>query len=170
MKKIALFTVLIAFLFSAAGVFAAQDSNIAFINLPRIIMESKAGKAAKDSFSKDMESKRATLMAKEKDTKAIEDDLKASAKAKPEVRKAKEEAFATQVKELGRLKQDMDAELKKMDSELAGKLLKEIFEIARKIGEDRGYTAILQVGPQTVYVNKAADITDEVIKIYDTRR
>ncbi|MFA6078654.1 MAG: OmpH family outer membrane protein [Candidatus Omnitrophota bacterium] len=170
MKRIALLTVMTAFLFSAAGVYAAQDSNIAFINLPKIIMESKAGKEAKDSFSKDMEAKRLTLMVKEKETKVLEEEVKAAAKAKPDVRKAKEEAFASEVKELGRLRQDMEAELKKMDQELASKLVKDIFEIARKIGEERGYTAILQVSPQTVYVNKSADITDEIIKIYDTRR
>jgi outer membrane protein len=170
MKKFIVLVSLAAFLFLPAAVFAAQDSNIAFINLPKIITESKAGKEAKASFTKDMESKRATLIEKENAVKVIEDDLKASVKAKPEVRKAKEDAFANEVKELGRLKQDMESELKKMDTELASKLVKDIFEIARKIGEDRGYTAILQASPQTVYISKASDITDEVIKIYDTRR
>ncbi len=170
MKKIVILVFLIAFLLSAAAVFAAQEGNIAFINLPKIITESKAGKDAKAAFSKDMESKRSTLQAKEKEIKDLDADLKGSAKAKPEIRKAKEEAFSKEIKELGRLKQDMESDLKKMDSELAGKLVKDIFEIARKIGDERGYTAIIQISPQTVYVNKSVDITDEVIKIYDTRR
>ena len=167
--------ILIAFIFLFYGIlFAAKEAQvgarIGLINIQKILMESKAGKETRASFEKEIEGKRAVLQTKEKEVKQLEDDLKAaSAKLKADARKTKEENFTKELKELRRLKQDMEDELKKKDSELTSKILKEIFDITKKLGEERQYTVIMQAGPQVIYGERSADITDEVIKRYDNQ-
>ena len=61
----------------------------------------------------------------------------------------------------------MEDELKKKDAELTSKILKDVFGITKKMGEEKRYTLIMQAGPQVIYIDKTIDITDEVMKRYD---
>lgn len=169
--KLAVFAFVLAFMFSCSSVFAADEtgSKVGIINIQKVILESKAGKLAKIEFDKEFEVKRISLAAKEKAARAIEDDLKTNgAKMKADARKVKEEKLAEDVKEFQRLKQDMEEELKKKDNELTSTILKDILDITKKVGDEGGYSLILQASPQVVYMNNAIDITDEVLKKYDS--
>ena len=169
--KVAVLALALAFILSSASVFAAGEtgSKVGVLNIQRVILESKAGKIAKIEFDKEFEVKRTALAAKEKSVRALESDLKASgAKMKADARKIKEEKMAEEIKDFQRLKQDMEEGLKKKDSELTSKILKDILDITKNIGTQGGYSLILQAGPQVVYMDNAVDITDEVLKKYDT--
>jgi len=169
--KIMVVALAIAVIFSCSSVFAAGEtgSKVGILNIQKVILESKAGKIAKIEFDKEFEAKRIALAAKEKSARAIEDDLKANgAKMKADARKAKEGKLAEDIKEFQRLKQDMEEELKKKDNELTSTILKDILDISKKVGDEGGYSLILQASPQIVYMNNAIDITDEVLKKYDS--
>ena len=169
--KMVVFVFALVIIFCCGVVFAAGEagSKIGLINIQKIIMESKAGKDAKLAFDKELDAKRSMLSAKEKSAKAIEDDLKANgAKMKADVKKAKEDSLAENIKDLRRLKQDMEEELKKKDAELTSGILKDVLAITKKVGDEGGYSFILQATPQVVYMDKAADITNEVLKRYDS--
>ena len=173
MKKIIVFAVALVSMifFCSIGFCAGKDtqnsSKIGLVNLQKIMVESKAGKEARAAFEKEVEGKRATLAAKEKEVSDLEQELKVAVKLSVNARKVKEEALAIEVKELGRLKQDLEEDLKKRDNELTANILKDIFEITQKVGQERQYTAIMQAGPYFIYADKTADVTDEVIKRYD---
>ena len=166
---IVLFTTML-FLCSAAQAAkeSQSDTKIGLINIQKVLAESKAGKEAKAVFEKELEGRRATLQAKEKEVRAMETELRTgAAKLKSDVKKSKEENLAAETKELRRLGQDMEDELKKKDAELTSKILKDVFGITRKMGEEKRYTLIMQAGPQVIYIDKTIDITDEVMKRYD---
>ncbi len=146
-----------------------SDSKIGIINVQKVVMESKAGKEAREAFERDLGNKRAVLRVKEEDLKKLEAALKEQAvKLTPEERRKKEEEFAQGLKELQRLKQDLEDELKKKDRDLSSSMLKEIFEVTQKVGQEKQFTIILQSGPQIIYRDKTIDITDEVLKRYDS--
>lgn len=169
--KVAVAGVVIAVAFYGAAAFAADSGKgtVGVINIQKIIVESKSGKEAKAVFEKDLETKRAALLVKEKSARAIEDDLKANgAKMKADARKMKEDKLADGIKELRRMEQDVKEDLKKKDSELTSKILKDVLEIAKKVGVESGYSLILQVNQQMVYVGNSIDITNEVLKRYDS--
>lgn len=160
-----------AFIFCGFA-FAAQQgaSKVAVINLQKVLRESKAGQQAKAVFGKDLEGKRAILQEKEKAVMQIESDLRTKrTQMKPADLKAKQDAYEKDVKELKRLKTDLEDELKKKDSELAAKILRDIYDVTKKIGAEQGYTLIIQGNQQIMYLDQAADITDEVIKRYDNQ-
>ena len=159
----------LAFYCAAALAQETGKGMVGVINIQKVIVESKAGKEAKSAFDKELESKRAMLASKEKSTRAIEDDLKANgAKLKADARKVKEGKLAEEIKDLRRMKQDMEDDLKKKDNELTSKILKDILEITKNVGDERGYSLIIQAGPQIVYLDKTVDVTDEVLKRYDS--
>lgn len=169
--KVMIAGVVIAVAFYCAAAFAAEAANgsIGVINIQKIIMESKSGKEAKAVFDKELEAKRVMFTAKEKGAKAIEDDLKANGTSmKADARKAKEGKLAEEIKELMRVKQDVEDALKKKDNELTSKILKDVLEITKKVGDERGYSIIMQASQQIVYINNSIDITDEVLKRYDS--
>lgn len=166
MKKIFVFA--IGFIFLLSGVALAADSKIGIINIQKIIVESKAGKEAKASFQRERDAKQGTLSVKDKEVKQLEDELKNKGpKMKAEDRRKKEETFAAQLKDLARLKQDLEDDLKKKDMDLTTKVVKDIFEIVQKVGKDGKYTVILQAGPPVIYIDNTIDITNEVLRQYD---
>jgi len=156
---------------SGQDVFAAQEgAKIGVINVQKIVRESKAGKDALATFEKDMQAKRATLKAREEAAQKLEAEIKAGAdKMQQADRQAKEESFMKEVRDLRRFRQDLEEELKKIDAELTQKVTREIVDVTRAVAAEQRYTVILQAGPQVVYVDKSADITDEVIKRYDSQ-
>ena len=169
--KIVLGVIAISFL-CYINAFAAKEAQpegkIGLLNIQKVLAESKAGKEAKAVFEKELEGKRATLQAKEKDVRDMDTELRTgAAKLKSDVKKSKEEKLAAEMKELRRLGQDMEDELKKKDAELTSKILKDVFGITKKMGEEKRYTLIMQAGPQVIYIDKTTDITDEVMKRYD---
>jgi outer membrane protein len=169
--KVVVMSIIIALAFYCATAFAqaSKSDKIGLINIQKIMMESKAGKEAKASFEKELEIKKATLSNKEKAARAIEEDLKANgAKMKADARRAKEDSFAEQIKDLRRAKQDIEEQPKKKDNDLTSGILRSVLEITKKVGEEGGYSMIMQVGPQVVYASKANDITDEVLRRYDS--
>ena len=173
MRKIVSFLPVLAVLFaiSAPGVSAAEGGKVGVINMQRIMMESSEGKKAKAAFMRELESKKARVASEEKSVKALEDELKAGAAGmKADQRKAKEERLANQVKELRRMMQDMDEELKKKDAELTSGIVKDALEAARKVAREEGYSLVMQAGPQIVYLDKANDITEQVLKRYESGR
>ncbi|MGH7885651.1 MAG: hypothetical protein ACRENO_08160, partial [Thermodesulfobacteriota bacterium] len=59
MRKCMLLSILI--LLGFAGISFAQSEKIAFVDLQRVIRDSKAGKSAKTSFEKEFQSKRTII-------------------------------------------------------------------------------------------------------------
>jgi outer membrane protein len=161
----------IAVLFYCATAFAQAGGKVGVVNIQKVLIESKSGKEAKATFQKEVDAKQAALASREKTARSMEDDLKASgAKLKADARKAKEDRLADEIKELRRMKQDMEDELRKRDNELTSKILRDVLDIVKKVGDERGYSLVMQLSPQIVYANKSDDITDEVLKRYDSGR
>ena len=169
--KVIVAGLVMALAFYCAAAFAADGAKgtVGIINIQKILIESKSGKEAKAAFDKELEAKRAVLSAKEKVAIAIENDLKTNgAKMTADARKVKEGKLADEIKELRRVEQDTKDELKKKDNDLTSAILKDVLEITKKVGDERGYSLIMQASQQIVYIDNSIDITDEVLKRYDS--
>jgi len=169
MKKLSIgFGIIMGFLLAAMPVMAAAAPvKIGVIDTQKILRTSKAAKAAQSVFMKDLEAKRAVYQAKEKEIKALDDELKnQNIKLSAEIRKEKTEKLAQEVKEIKRLGTDMEEELKKKEVELTRRLLSEIAQIVRTFSKKEHYTVILEKS-SVIVADDAVDITDRIIKLYD---
>ncbi len=148
----------------------AADIKLGVIDTQRIMLESKGAIAARAVFAKEVEEKRNAYLAKQKEAQALQDELNTKGNSMSvSVLSEKQEKLSREVKELNRMKNDMEQDLKAMDSELSQNLLTQVYEVVSKYSQQEGFTLILE---KTVVItfDDAIDITDKIIQLYDARQ
>ncbi|MDX9745185.1 MAG: OmpH family outer membrane protein [Syntrophales bacterium] len=144
----------------------AKDFKLGSFDLQKIVRESKNAKAATALLTRDLESKRATLVEKQKDLQNLRADFD---KATAGTRKAKQEKLEEAVKEYKRLAADLDEAHKKKTAEVNQKVLQDLRDVITALAKREGYTLIVQ--KNAVYlIDDEYDITDKVIRLYDQKR
>jgi len=150
---------------------SAETLKIGVFDLQRIIRESKVIQGYRQKLASEVEAKKKLLTEKENSFKQIEEKLKKDGqKLSLNERKTLEDKLSVEAKELIRLKEDVNEELKKMDRELTQQALKYIEGIVKKIASDENYTIIFERSAAgIVHMKDSIDITSKVISIYDKR-
>jgi outer membrane protein len=181
MKKLSLWTIAIMGFAITLPALAAQapketaakkdvSIKLGVIDTARIMRESKAAKNAQAIFLKDLEAKRGTLAAKDKEVRLLEEELKnPDTKLSAEERNSKNDQLAKEARELSRLKSDLEEELKKKDVALTQKLIGELRGIVNAFSRNENYTLILEKSG-VVASDTAIDITDKIIQLYDGQK
>ncbi|MDB9823170.1 OmpH family outer membrane protein [Deltaproteobacteria bacterium] len=168
MKKILFAGLLfVVTVFMCIGPVCAASVKIGVIDVQRIMRESKAAQNARAVFLKDVEAKRGVLNAKQKEVQDLQEELKNKGKdMAASVREEKTNQLTREVRDLNRLKSDLEEELKKNENELTQTLLKEISEVVQEYCKKEKYTVIHE--KRTILASdEAVDITDKIIKLYD---
>ena len=162
----------VALIGAALATPAFADFKIGIVDLQRALNESSAGKRAKEQFKGEFDKMQNSLKGEKDRLDRMKDDLeKQSVVLKADERKAKAEEFDRRQRDLRRKLEDSDAELRKKDQELTGDILKDLAEVIQQIGEREGYTVILENSSSSVlYGSKSIDMTDEVIRTFDSRK
>jgi len=145
---------------------AARELKIGIIDTQKVLREAKAAKSANDTLQRDLDAKRATLATKGKEVQRLDEEVK---KATGTDKQEKSNELAQLVKEYKRLDSDLGEELKKKQLELQQKLITEIRQVVKTVADKDGYTLILEKG-SVVQNNDSFDITDKVIKQYDSQK
>ncbi|MEW6416909.1 MAG: OmpH family outer membrane protein [Nitrospirota bacterium] len=147
--------------------FAADIIKFGSMDLQKALNESEAGKKAKSDLETLIKSKESIINEKSKVVEKLRGELeKQSSVLSAEARKSKEDELEKLLREYQRAVQDSQAEIKKKEGELTETIIKELREIVEKIGEEEGYTLIVEKG-LVLYSNKGIDLTDTVIKKYN---
>ena len=164
MRKAVWLAALLIFL-SGSSVFAA-DTKIGFVDLVRALNESDSGKKAKADLEYMIKSKQVTIDEKGKSIEKAKGDFEKQVSVlSAEAKKTKEEELERLIREYQRLVQDSQNDVKKKEGELTGDILKELRVIIQKIGQDEGYTLILESAEgQILFAKKEIDLTESVIK------
>ena len=154
-------------LFSVTVVHA--DMKVGIVDLMKTLNESNSGKKAKTDLEALIKSKQSVLDEKGKEIEKLKADLeKQSSVLSADAKKSKEEDLEKLLREYQRLVTDSQTEVKKKESELTGEILKELRVIVNKMGEEGGYTVILENADGLVlYSKKEINLTDVVIKRYN---
>jgi len=171
MKRVLLLT-LGAVLLSGGIAFAQDIPKIGYVDLQRVIRNSKEGKSAKSFFEKDFANKKAIIDQKQ----SVLDKKKEEFYSKgPVMEEGARADLANDIekkdKELKRLRADFRDDLKKRDFELTRKILSELEVVLSKFGKKHGYTMIIEkTEGGIVYASPESDLTDQVIKAYDASK
>ena len=168
MKK----TILVAFsiffisIFFVSSVYSAEI-KLGVIDTQKIMALSKAAKEARTVFFKDLEEKRNLLFGKQKEAQLLEEELNNKGKdMAPSVLREKADKLTQEVKELKRMKAELEQDLKSKEMELSRNLLREIGEIVNVFSKKEKYTLIFERST-IIASDDAIDITDQIIKLYD---
>lgn len=148
----------------------ASDARIGVIDLKKILRDSKAAKKAQDVFRKDLETKRATVAAKQKEIQTMEEQFKKDeAKMTQEARQKAAVQLAKDVRELKITAGDMEEELKRMDRDMTQKIVSDVMKVVNDYTKKGKYTIILERSA-VLDMDATADITDAIIKLYDAKK
>jgi outer membrane protein len=148
---------------------AVDALKIGCIDFQKVLNESDAGKKAKADLEILVKSKQTTIDEKGKTIEKMKADLEKQASVlSAEAKKSKEEELEKVLREYQRLVQDSQTEVKKKELELTDAIIKDMRQLVEKIGEEGGYTLIMEkTGGMVLYSTKDIDLTDVVIKRYN---
>ncbi|MEW6664872.1 MAG: OmpH family outer membrane protein [Thermodesulfobacteriota bacterium] len=156
-------------LWVAGPAYGAPVVKIGLVDTQKIMQESKAAKDARALILEDIKEKRALFTQKQDKVRAMEEDLEKGGKNLGEqALREKREELNKELKNLQRLKTDLEEELNKKNTELTQKILREVSEIVKAYTKDEKYTLIMET-KSVVSADEAINVTDQIIKLYDKK-
>ena len=167
MNKISV--ILIALLFLAMPALAQK---IAYVDLQRALNLSKAGVAAKQQMTEQVQKYESDFKIRQDDVLRMKADLeKQAALLSDSARAEREREYQRRVTDLQRFQQDIQEDLQRKDAEFTGRIINELFEVMQKLGAEGGYAMIIEKNEGAiVYADPKVDLTDELIKAYDATK
>lgn len=150
---------------SAGAADANAPVKMAVVDLKKCLVESKMGKKVKEEFDQKTLKIDQKGQALEKEARGLAADVqKQGALLTDAVKREKQERFLAINDELKKL----ERQKKELNDELTMTVIGDVQVIVKKLAEERGLDLVLNDGgPWFLYVAKAMDITDEVIRLYD---
>lgn len=148
----------------------AASLKIGLIDTQRILQESKAAQQAREAIVQELKEKQAVYQGKEREILALRETYEQKkASLSPEEAKDRQLELARDLKELRRLKADLEEELNRKNREWTVQILKEVAEVVSDFRSEEDFTFILEK-ENVVTADPAIDVTDQIIRLYDRKK
>jgi outer membrane protein len=150
----------------------AAELKIAYVDIQKAVNECNAGKEAKKAITKEVEKFQRLIADKQKDLQTMKESLEKQAPMlNPDARATREKDYQNKLREFQRWGEDTQNEINQKRVEMERNISMGFQKVIQKVGADDGYTLILEKNENIVlYVSRAIDITDRVIKAYDAQK
>jgi outer membrane protein len=165
MTKVLVWAIAISVLFFFTASAYAAAEKVGYVNLRRLVAESKIGKDAQRDI-KNLRAKKEAAVAKKLETiKKMRDFLNDSGSKLPasELR-TKTESLQKIYKEYQRMVEDAKEAITREDRQLVAIILKKADKVLKKVAKKKKFAIILKDPNAIGYLDENADITDDVIK------
>ncbi len=171
-KRLAVILVSLLVLTGWIGSAWSADLKIACVDIQKAMNECQAGKEAKKAITKEMEKLQRLSGEKQKELQTLKESLEKQAPMlTPEARASKERDYQGKLRDYQRWGEDSQKEVQQKGLEFERNILQGVQKVIKKLGEDEGYLLILEKNENIVlYASKAIDVTDRVIKVFDTQK
>jgi len=145
---------------------AAQEMKIGVVSLPALIERAPQTKTAMDALQEEFAPRQREFQAKQKEyeeqTAKAQKDLAVMGETE---RRNMEKELRELQRELTRLQNEFEEDLNLRQNEEYGMLQREMLKEVQDFAEAQGYDLI--VGDGVLYVNSAANITDDVLRVVE---
>lgn len=156
------------FLLLAVPVWGQEGVKIGFVDLDRALNESRAGRSALEKLQTKVKETESRLLKEKQELERLRSDIDKKGLLLKEVeRRNLEKEFQRRVRNYQREMRDSQEELNQRKNELMADILKGLEKVVTEIGKKEKFTLILERG-QVLYTDQGVDITDTVIKRYDS--
>ena len=155
------------------GGFAARvahaDDKIAFVDLQRALEETKDGQAAKNRLKSDFDQKQKELDAKQDELKKMKEDFdKKSALMKDDAKQKMQQEMGQRLQQLQETYARLQGDLQKKEADATRGILAKLSNVVQKIAEREHFMLVLERSSSVVYGQPSLDITNEVIRTYNS--
>ena len=143
--------------------------RIGYIDLARVLARSAAGVAAREQLEREKASMQKEMDAKRVELEKMREELeKKGPLMTADARRDREDAMERKRRDAARLADDFQRELGRKEQLLAQKVMQDISTVIERVGKQKGYYLVLERGRAGVlYSAPDADLTDDIIKVYD---
>jgi outer membrane protein len=153
----------------AADVTAVQKYG--YIDMQRAINSSEAGREAKEQLSARLKKYQDEINSRQDELKRLKEELEKQGMLLAEsARAAKEKDYQQKLKEFQRFTKDAQEELQGKDEEFTRKILEGMEKVVQEYGKKNGYTFIFVKNENMLYADEKADLTDQVLKLFNANR
>lgn len=164
--------IVFVFIVLSASAFADDGAKIACVDVAKVIGQSKTGQSAQKQLDDERKKVEDMLSQKkgefDRQQQALE---KQRATLSEKALSEKEEQLISLDKDLKRNLQDKRESFQRDKVRIQGDLFSKIRKVITEIGKERGFTVILERSGQGVlYAGNNVDITDDVIKRFDSAK
>ncbi len=163
---------LIAVAALAQGTAAPPSAPMRFgvINVERLVQESALGKEAFNRVKKLNDQKKEEADKLSKELRDMEQKLADQGSAlNEEKREALQKSYQEKAIAFKRFQDDANRDLEASQKKELGELERRVFPVINQVGKERGYTLIFnKFQSGLVYADDAVDITDDVLKVFNT--
>lgn len=154
-----------------ANIGMAQSGSpvkIGFVDMTKIMKDSKAAQSSLSVLQKEIESKRVIMKEKNDKLANMDKELK-NLKQDSAAWKDKRDKLTKEANDFNRLRGEYDGQLQKKNIELTQKIFTDVQQIIKKIAASEKYTIILDKRT-SLLADDSTDLTDKVIKMYDAQK
>jgi outer membrane protein len=153
-----------------APALAAAEQKLGVVDLQRALNEVDEGKAAKALLKRDFDEKQKQLDAKKAEFDKLQLDLEKQAVVMSDAAKRDKAAdLDRRARELQGLFVQLQKDLSDREREATKGIFDRMAVIVREIAEADGFSVVLERGAGVVYAPTSLDLTDELIRKYNTR-
>jgi outer membrane protein len=145
------------------------SGKIGMVDMQKILRESKNSQKVRTAFMKDVEKRKAAIVAKEGEIRKLEEEFKGLAPGALDARKVKGDQIKHEMRELKYLSEDAEGELKRKEMEITQKVIGEIMQVVRNYARGERFTIILD-RMAVITAEESIDITDRILKLYDAQK
>jgi outer membrane protein len=168
-RTIFAFAIAYALVGGVAARVAHADDKIAFVDLQRALEETNDGKAAKNRLKSDFDQKQKELDAKQEELKKMKEDFdKKSALMKEDAKQKMQQEMGMRLQQLQETYARLQGDLQKKEAEATRGILAKLSGVVQKIAEREHFMLVLERSSSVVYGQPSLDITNEVIRTYNS--
>ena len=170
-KMLRVFSICALVIFMTGTISVAANNKVGFINLQRLVNESKMGKSAREDILKLRRQKENAVTSQQNRINRLRNDINTNAASMSAAEKQdKVETLKKLYKDYQRMVADAKEDIVREDRELVSIILKKADGILKKVAKKLKYSIILKDPKAIGYLDPSVDITDDVLKELDKRR
>ncbi|MBI4377829.1 MAG: OmpH family outer membrane protein [Nitrospinae bacterium] len=148
-----------------------ESLKIGYVELQKALSQSVSGKLAMERLKKEIEKENTILKEKEEELKKLEEELnKQGLMMMESERNKKTEDLRRRSRDVERYKEDTRREIMLKEREMTQRIISELIKLAQKIGQEDGFTIILERGDTVLFAADSINLTDKLIKRYDEQK
>jgi outer membrane protein len=170
-KNFVIFSALALGLAALANAQAAAPTKVAIISVQQAILQTKDGQTASAALQAKFTPKRQQLEKKQSDIASLQDQMKKGSATMSEDAKSKlARDIDSNQKSLQRDSEDFDADVQQEEGKIMQDLGQKMMDVIIKYATQNGFAVVLDVSNQqtpVLWADPSADITTEIIKLYD---
>lgn len=153
-----------------AGAAYAQELRIGYVDVNKVLNDSKAGKRVKGDFEKTVKQRQETLAREQQQLKSLEEAYEKDKLLLSDTQKqAKQKDFEGKLKVFQQSAATAQRELGQKKNEIEQKLLADIQVVVRDIAKEDKVGLVFEKSQRPIYPADAVDLTDKVLKRFDAK-